>query len=237
LDPLAIATVPRLAEIPGLVHGFERSPPRESREDGRERVRRSLRADGHLFFLKQVHGARIVHGPWGEPPEADGALATEGGVLLAIETADCLPVFLVDPRWGRVAAVHAGWRGTAKGIVREAVSALATAGSRPGDLEAALGPAIGVCCYEVGDEVRAAVDAPGCYSPGPRGRLHFDLRRANRLQLEACGVRSIAEVDDCTFCRADLYPSFRRDGKGSGRIVSFVGFRSEHGVHGAEGGV
>jgi YfiH family protein len=222
---LTTATVPSFEGIAGLVHGFERRPPREGREEGRERVRQALARAGALLFLKQVHGARIVTSPWTDPPEADGALSLGGGVLLGIETADCLPLILIDPKGSRVAAVHAGWRGTAQGIARAAVRALTDAGARAEDLRAALGPAIGPCCYEVGEDVRAAIDEPTCFTPGPRGRPHFDLRRANRLQLESLGVQEIHGIDECTFCHPDLYPSYRRDGKGSGRIVSFVGFR------------
>ena len=102
-------------------------------------------------------------------------------------------------------------------------------GSRPEDLLAALGPGIGPCCYEVGDELREAFGASGAgfFRPGPNGRLHLDVRAANARQLLDAGLRpgAIHHVADCTRCRADLYHSYRRDGKAAGRMISFVGFR------------
>jgi YfiH family protein len=183
------------------------------------------------LLLKQVHGAAVQAAPWTGTPEGDAATADRPGLLLGIETADCLPILLVDPGRRRVAAAHAGWRGTAAGVARSAVEALSALGSEPDHLVAALGPAIGPCCYEVGDELRAAFGASGeaFFRPGPRGRPHFDVRGANLAQLLEAGLRPerIDHVDDCTACHADLYHSYRRDGKGSGRMISFVGFVSD----------
>jgi polyphenol oxidase len=137
-------------------------------------------------------------------------------------------VLLVDPKRHLVAAAHAGWRGTAAGVASVAVDALVARGSRPEDLVAALGPGIGPCCYEVGDEVRAAFgpSRAAFFRPGPNGRPHLDLRGANARQLVAEGLRpeALHHVADCTRCRADLYHSYRRQGKGAGRMISFVGF-------------
>jgi hypothetical protein len=224
------ATVPELAAIPGLVHGFEQRRPdggAETREAGRARMAESLRASGRLLLLKQVHGCAVQTAPWPGRPEADAAVADGAGLLLGIETADCLPVLIVDPRRRAVAAAHAGWRGTAAGVARAAVGALVAAGSDPADLLVALGPGIGPCCYEVGDELRSTF-APEFFRPGPRGRPHLDVRAANRRQLEAAGLRPdrIHGVDHCTHCRSDLYHSYRREGKGAGRMINFVGFES-----------
>jgi YfiH family protein len=137
-------------------------------------------------------------------------------------------VLLVDPRRRAIAVAHAGWRGTAAGVARSAVGALVAGGSRPDELSAALGPAIGPCCYEVGDDVRAAFGAggEGFFTRGPRGRAHLDVRGANRRQLRDAGLQEdrIHDLADCTFCRADLYHSFRRDGRGAGRMISYVGW-------------
>src|SRR5262245_40398485 len=226
------ATAPGLAAVPGLVHGFERRPPAaraETREEARRRLGRSLQEAGRLLFLKQVHGARVVEAPWEGAPEADAGVAGEPGWIVGVETADCLPLLIVDPVARRVAAVHAGWRGTAACVAARAVEALRAAGSRPGDLLAALGPAIGPCCYEVGDELRAGFGDGGSdfFRAGPRGRPHLDVRAANRRQLVESGVplEGIEDVDECTHCRADLYHSYRRSGPGAGRMLSFVGFR------------
>ena len=127
-----------------------------------------------------------------------------------------------------MAAAHAGGRGPARGGAKRAVEALEAHGSRPEALVAALGPGIGSCCYEVGEEVRAAFgpDASAFFRPGPRERPHLDVRAANVRQLVEAGLRpqAIHHLAECTRCRADRYPSYRRDGKAAGRMISFVGF-------------
>jgi YfiH family protein len=231
-DLLHVARVPLLEDVPGLVHGFERrgAPPGETREAARERVSRALAGRGRLLLLKQVHGCAVAHAPWEDRPEADCATAGSAGLVLGIETADCLPVLLVDPGRRTVAAAHAGWRGTARGAAREALRALVESGSRPRDVLAALGPGIGPCCYEVGDDVREAFGSAGAafFASGPRGRAHLDVRAANRAQLLAEGVLAdhIAAVEECTACRRDLYHSYRRDGRAAGRMINFVGYEA-----------
>ncbi len=90
-------------------------------------------------------------------PEADGVMTDEHGVALVVQVADCVPLLMADPRTGAVAAVHAGWRGTAANIAAAAVRRLQQQyGCRPEDLVAAIGPCIGACCYQVGPEVREA---------------------------------------------------------------------------------
>ncbi len=229
---LGVATVPALLAIPRLVHGFGRRAPGsfpETREETARRVGASLDGGGRLLLLLQVHGAVVASAPWNGTPEADACVATEPGLVLGIQTADCLPVLLVDPQRGFVAAAHAGWRGTAAGVTRHAVRELVARGSRPSDLEAALGPGIGPCCYEVGDELREAFGAEGAafFRAGPSGRPHLDVRAANVRQLldEGLKAEAIHHLPDCTHCHPDLYHSYRRDGVGSGRMISFVGFR------------
>jgi hypothetical protein len=216
-----------LARVPGLVHGFgERVPgPREA---AREAARKTFGEAGTVLFLRQVHGCTVVTPPWNEPPDADASIAKEEGALLAIETADCLPVLIVDPAHCRVAAAHAGWRGTSLRVAQEAIRALAREGSRPSELVVALGPSIGACCYEVGPDVGAAVGPEGsrfCVA-GPGKRKHLDVVAANRAQLEEAGIPagSIHSLDLCTHCRADLFFSYRRDGGIAGRMISVVGF-------------
>ncbi len=233
MSPLRVVTVPALAAVPGLVHGFEQRlgpPGSESRAESRERVSRALESSGRLLLLKQVHGCRVEPAPWTGTPEADAGLSTRPGELVGVETADCLPVLIVDPERRAAAAVHAGWRGTSQQIAAAAVRTLAESGSRVSDLVAALGPGIGPCCYEVGDELRAAfgADADAVFVPGPRGRPHLDVRLANVRQLLRAGLAAerIHHVPDCTSCSAGLYHSFRRDGAGAGRMINFVGFRA-----------
>jgi purine-nucleoside/S-methyl-5'-thioadenosine phosphorylase / adenosine deaminase len=236
-DTLCVATVPALSELPGLVHGFERrlGPSGwEERDASRARVASALARRGRLYLLKQVHGTSVRPAPWEGRPEADAAVADREGMVLGIETADCLPVLIADPRRRVVAAAHAGWRGTAAGVTRAAVLALVQGGSRPEDLVAALGPGIGPCCYEVGEELVAAFGPGGeaFFRPGPRGRLHLDVRAANVAQLRAAGVpeAQIHHVAECTSCRADLYHSYRRDGPRTGRMINYIGWAAPAGA-------
>jgi YfiH family protein len=228
---LRAARVGALEGIPGLVHGFEqRLGPQgwEASADTRRRVAAALEPAGRLLLLKQVHGADVGRAPWEGRPPADAATAEEAGLILGIETADCLPLLLVDPDRRAVAAAHAGWRGTAAGVASAAVRALVAGGSRPEDLVAALGPCIGPCCYEVGEELRASFgpEDEAYFRPGARGRPHLDVRGVNVRQLLTAGLRpeAIHHVADCTSCRADLYHSYRRDGRGAGRMINYVGF-------------
>jgi YfiH family protein len=209
-------------DIPGLLHGFGR------RGTEAELAVRVQEAGAALFTLRQVHGRDLVVPPWDEPPAADAAGTVQPGLVLAIQTADCLPVLIVDPRGRRVAAAHAGWRGTAAGILTHAIRWLQGRGSRAEDLRIALGPCIGPCCYEVGDELPSQFDAAAqaAFAPGPRGRLHFDLRGANERQALSSGVPAghIAHVAECTRCHPELYYSYRRDGAGTGRMISYLGW-------------
>ena len=232
MNPLRTASVPALGAVPGLTHGFERrlGPPGwESRAAGRARVSAALAGVGELLLLKQVHGCTVLAAPWAGLPEADAAVSDRPGLVVGIETADCLPILIVDPTRCSAAAVHAGWRGTAAGITGRAVEALIAQGSRALDLIAALGPGIGVCCYEVGEELRGVFgeDSQVVFRPGPRGKPHLDIRLASVRQLRRAGLAAdrIHHVDECTYCRPDLYHSFRREGQGAGRMLNYVGWR------------
>jgi purine-nucleoside/S-methyl-5'-thioadenosine phosphorylase / adenosine deaminase len=231
-EALRLVGVPQLIEVPGLVHGFEQrrgGARAETRDEGRARVAGALVSSGRLRLLRQVHGTHVCQAPWEGTPEGDASVATQPGELLGIETADCLPVLIVDPVRRAVAAAHAGWRGTAAGVATRAVEAIVAQGSKPADLLAALGPSIGVCCYEVGADVEEAFGTAGArfFQVGPRGRAHLDVRAANRAQLVAAGLgeAAIHDLPDCTYHLPDRYFSYRRDGRGAGRMINFVGFR------------
>lgn len=178
-------------------------------------------------WLRQIHSAEVVDavacGAVGaEPPQADGLVSGRGSLALAVVTADCVPVLLAGG--DRVAAVHAGWRGLAAGIVPRAVERLVDAVPAD-DLTAWIGPAIGPCCYEVGEDVATQVVAssdPSIATPGRRGRPHLDLRRAAALQLASRGVHDIRQLGPCTQCSVDQLWSYRRDGAGAGRNVALV---------------
>jgi YfiH family protein len=185
----------------------------------REAILEAIGAPGlAVAWTRQVHGATLREGRPGGCGEGDALSTDESGLALSISTADCVPVLLAAPR--RIAAVHAGWRGLVARVLAPAVAALGD----PGSIHAWIGPAIGQCCYEVGDEVAAAVVAastPEIARPGPRGRPLLDLAAAARAQLEAAGVSSIELIVSCTQCDPRWW-SYRRDGKGAGRNLALV---------------
>jgi YfiH family protein len=163
-------------------------------------------------------------------PPRETALAGEGdvlvtarpGVALAVQTADCVPILLFSD--GGVAAVHAGWRGTAAGAASEGVRALdEESGTPPGRMHAVIGPAIGVCCYEVGGEVAASF-AGDFVRRGCGGKFRLDLKDANRAQLVAAGVPpgQIEILPFCTGCGGPELASYRRDGPAAGRMIALV---------------
>lgn len=195
-------------------------------------------APGCLLRLKQVHGNRVVvaragqRRPDARPPEADIMLTDDPGVALAVQVADCVPLLIADRSSRAVAAAHAGWRGTAANVARTAVAAMAREfGSRPEDLVVAHGPSIGACCYVVGWELREQFQRAGFdaeverwFASDDAGQLRLDLWMANREQLAAAGVPSsrIHQSGLCTASHPGLFASYRRDGKGTGRIAAVI---------------
>jgi polyphenol oxidase len=165
--------------------------------DNRERVRAAVGAE-RLAQGRQVHGTRVVVDAEGIE-EADGQVTTAPGVAAMVLVADCLPVALAGP--DRVAMLHAGWRGLAGGVLEAGVEAT-------GAVCAAIGPGIGPCCYEVGDDVRAVF---GTSEPT------LDLKAIARARLEAAGVRDIHDCGLCTSCDAERFFSHRRDRGVTGR--------------------
>lgn len=184
-----------------------------------------------LALVEQVHGDAVLEvrgasGPLGVAGAADAILTAERGLVVAVRTADCVPVLLaVD---GCVAAVHAGWRGVAANIVARAVEAVcARAGVAPGRIIAAVGPHIGAGAYEVSDEVLQAVARAGggvarVRKPGLGQRDHVDLGAAVAWQLRAAGVVNIEALGLCTASDRRLF-SHRRDGGDAGRIAAMIG--------------
>jgi len=175
-------------------------------------------------WLRQVHGTRVIDAAAaGLAPEADAAFSRRPGVVCAVLTADCLPLLLCDRAGTVVAAVHAGWRGLAAGVVERSVAALDIA---PGQVLAWLGPAIGPAAYTVGDEVREAFighdpQAAAAFAPAPGGGWRADLYRLARQRLAACGVSDIWGGGRCTFTEARDFYSYRRDGV-TGRMASLI---------------
>ena len=205
-----------------------------------ENHRRLARAVGFdpafLYQAKQVHGRAVVRAE-GEATRmlahAADALIGEprSGVAVAVRIADCVPVLIADPASGRVAAVHAGWRGVAADGVGAAVRQLARDGS---GLVAAIGPCIGGCCFEVDEDVadtlaRTTTDSVVVRRDSSTGKAFVDLRAGVRTQLRALGLSDTAIEDipvrgsaGCTRCDAQRFYSYRRDGDASGRLIAVI---------------
>jgi YfiH family protein len=204
-------------------------------DDLRGRLARCAPSAPPAAWARQVHSARVLAAAAGECGEGDALVAGAGegegeDVALAVVSADCVPVLLAGPQG--IAAVHAGWRGLAAGVIPATLAHLSGQAGGLARWCAWVGPAIGPCCYEVGDEVAAQVVAasgPEVARAGPGGRPHLDLQAAARRQLAAAGVGEIAVLPVCTRCRAGWLYSFRREGRGAGRNVAFV-WRKPRGV-------
>jgi len=192
------------------------------------RFAKALGLDGTpIHWAKQVHGAATATpgaAPRGSTPlagECDALATSERGVAVVVQTADCVPVLLAGS--GAIGAAHAGWRGSAKGVVGSAITALEKLGAPPASLSAWIGPSIGACCYDVGGEV-AAQFAGDFVRRGCGGAFMLDLKAANAAQLEAAGVpRSSVRVHPaCTKCGGERYASWRRDGTKAGRMIALI---------------
>lgn len=240
---------------PSRRRGRSGVPPKTSRHN---KVASGAITEESLVTLRQIHSdvVRVFRSRPAITPQADAAVSRQAGTLLAIQTADCVPILLADKRRNIVAAVHAGWRGTLARIAAKTLGKMRQEfGTKPEDVMAALGPAIGACCYEVGPEVAQAFSGqfaqaaewfegpferlatgeepnplpwltmmPPGHEPPPE-RVQLDLRAANRWQLVDAGVRAgnIAVSTLCTGCRSDLFFSYRKEGAGTGRMMSVIG--------------
>jgi YfiH family protein len=173
----------------------------------------------NMASLKQIHSAVVwVAEQPGCAGEGDALVTGQPGVPVSIRTADCYPILLADERNRAVAAVHAGWRGTAARIVAETILQMhARFGTDARDLRAAIGPGIGACCYGVGAEVARQ------FGLEEAGRI--DLAEMNHRQLVQAGVFEghIDVLGGCTKCDARRFHSFRRDQERAGRMISFIG--------------
>jgi YfiH family protein len=245
-----LLTSTRLGALPGVVHGFSTrrggcSPgPLDSlnlawdrgvEADNRENWRRVRVAVGlpecSVSVVHQVHGdgvwtALAAGDPLKAQAEADAVFTKRPNELVAVRTADCVPILLAGP--GVVAAVHAGWRGTAKGIVGLAVTAICDAAQcDPGQLVAAIGPCIGLDAYEVGEEVVDGLSHlidPKHFLRRGDSRPHVDLKAANAAILAQAGVLDIDVLSHCTHSDEAFF-SHRRDGASTGRMAAVIGFR------------
>ncbi len=194
-------------------------------EQNRLRVISLLNLPEPPRWLKQEHGTRVVDAETAlRSPRADGSITSRPGQVLAVMTADCVPVLICDRGGRRIAAAHAGWRGLAAGVLESAVAALQC---NPAELLAWLGPAIGPQAFEVGPEVREAFitvdpNAARCFQKGNGDRLLGDLYQLARQRLGRAGVEAIFGGDYCTFSQPAEFFSYRREGRRSGRMGTFI---------------
>ncbi|MCC7370003.1 MAG: peptidoglycan editing factor PgeF [Chloroflexi bacterium] len=204
-------------------------------EENRARLAGSLGfAAEQLVTTPQVHGNAVLHvtaetAPTALQTRADILVTDRPGFLIVQRYADCVPILLWHPERDVVGVAHAGWRGTAVDVAGTAVAAVRElAGNRDG-IRAAIGPSIGPCCFEVGEEVVAAFpEHPDTASIGPRGRPHVDLWEINRRQLQAAGLAedAIEVAQVCTRCDARTFFSHRALGYPAGRFGAAIGLRA-----------
>lgn len=203
----------------------------DTEENVRENYRRLLEAVGlpqqDLCFTKQVHGnvvrvvtdkdRRALYTPFNY--EADGIVTNVKGLPLICFTADCVPVLLCDPKAGVAGAIHCGWRSSVADILKEAVGKMSELGASVGNIRAAIGPAIDMCCYETDAEVPRAIETllgANCgdafFPVGDSGKYMVDLKETNRLRLIQLGLKdeNISVSDECTSCNCDRYWSHRK---------------------------
>jgi YfiH family protein len=190
-----------------------------------------------MLSVKQVHGteALVVDHALAETDRFAGgwdALVTDQpGIMVAVRTADCVPVLIHDPTRHVVAAVHAGWRGAVAGIVTKTLALLESRfGSHLEQIRISIGPSAGVCCYEVDEPVldhlcHAFSDWKKVVRTRADGKTHLDLKAFVKEQALALGAspKSISTVNLCTICHKDLFFSYRREGKVNGTMVNAIG--------------
>jgi hypothetical protein len=202
---------PNLSHLEWLIHGFG--------------FRDSIYPE-RIATLKQIHSDIVLEAtlPADRFAEGDALISLPPGPVVGVRTADCVPVLIADSRTRAVAAVHAGWRGSAADIASRAVRELITHfGSRAEDLHAAVGPSIGPCCYEVGADVarRFGTCRPEWHEG--EGATKIDLPAVNEAQLRRAGVQDVWVARECTFCMPEKYFSYRREKDEAGRMISFIG--------------
>lgn len=224
--------LPALTRL-GLTHGFScrdlgsgEAEETLARTLGLQELLRARLQQQHTSTVHEVSNELVQTAPVG-----DALVARQPGWALRLQTADCLPILLLDTRSGHFAAVHAGWRGTAAGVLSQTLKALHAGGAKPGSTWMAIGPGIRACCFEIGEEVVATfqshwgAEARPWLRPGTGNHQHLDLVAANLMQAVQAGVpaQQVLDTGLCTRCRTDLFFSHRGDGSATGRIITLAG--------------
>ncbi len=194
-------------------------------------IARLMKIDvGSVYLPIQKHTDRVMYfDGTREPRIADAVVTDRRGVLVGVQVADCVPVLLFDSERRVIAAVHAGWRGTATGILAKTIRFMSDRfACRPADISAAIGPSIGRCCYAVDHDVKEAVvraTGPGDYHLSIGEKFFLDLRSANKHQALSSGIPAgrIWVADVCTSCNPDRFFSYRYAKGPTGRQGAFIG--------------
>lgn len=221
-----------------LNFGLNTNDPAHNVQGNRSLLARAFGAKSEqLLTVTQVHGndILIVDTPNQDVShflriECDGIITNQRGIMIAVGVADCVPVLLFDPVKQVVAALHAGWKGAANGISRKGVAAMSSQfGSSPSDIVAAIGPAIGPCCYEVDTAVHDAFESDRhiwqqTTTESSPGKWKLDIPAAIKLQLEYSGIlpEKIETTQQCVSCIHELFFSYRRDKAETGRHLGFI---------------
>ena len=225
-----------LDRLPGVVHMVttRKGPSVILARDDRAAASDQAAEVGGLSaaaWCNQVHGATVLAvDRAGLAGDADGLVTAAPGLALAAFSADCPLILAADPAGGAVGIAHASWRGTVGRIARELIRRMAElCPARPADIVACICPSAGPCCYEVGqDVVQAALAAIGKSAEHffltRKGKLYFDLWKANTAELLAAGLApaNVHACGVCTMCRNDLLPSYRREGAAAGRFLALI---------------
>ncbi|MEW6455578.1 MAG: peptidoglycan editing factor PgeF [Acidobacteriota bacterium] len=183
------------------------------------------------FTLHQIHSDRIFRVSHNSLNNyyADGLISDESGIFLLIKTADCLPIFLLDKDEKYFGAIHSGWKGTYKQIAKKAVFKMEKEfGITPESLIAMIGPGIGECCYEIGEELaKKFLNKNASGVKFKNDKFYLNLRELNKNQMIEMGVKeeNIYQLDLCTKCNKDLFYSYRREKGTKARMYSFIGIK------------
>jgi hypothetical protein len=227
-----------------VIHGFSTKLPPAGGESMLEEIHRQRQSfcdclhvnAPSLLLLQQVHGNRIftAREPLSHlaPGEYDGAVTDSAEIALSVVTADCLPILIYEQNKKIIGAVHAGWKGTAAGILSNALAVIKQDfGGSPQDCMVLMGPALRPCCFEIQRDVLEILQERMSFWPQVintiQNRFYFDLQLANVFQAREMGVPqgNIRTIDLCTRCKPEWFHSYRRDKSQAGRMISVISLR------------
>lgn len=215
-----------------LIAGFtSRNFPYTSAKD-RPEFAKILKLDHrNIVIPKQVHSSNVTICTKAENiNNSDGIVTTRKELVLSIQVADCIPIFLFDKQNQNIGLVHGGWRGVHSGVIENSITRMKELDSKPTDIKVLLGPSIRQCCFEVGPEVSKLFDYK-FQKKGNVDKTQLDLQGVVVKKLVNMNIQSnkIIDINECTCC-SDKYHSFRRDGEKAGRMIALFGWKNNSGI-------